>query len=177
MPATRCESRRCSARGPYARGCMSSDDVEHPASAVAGGMSSEGVAGPPGPSTGTLFWRGCTRACVACGQRRGLVRRRVVLAKECPNCGLRFERIEGHFVGAVGMNTIVSFAQMGLLAIAAFVVFGLDLPLGFLVAALAIELLVFSALFLPVSHTLWTAFDVWFRPLGPTEVDWSKVRR
>ncbi len=129
----------------------------------------------PSPPTLTLFWRGSTRACVACGQRAGLVRRMVVLSPTCPNCGLRFERSPGHFVGAVGMNTIVSFAQMGALIIAVFLIWGTDFALMPVVVALSIELLIFSALFLPVSHTLWTAWDVWFTPLGPDEVDWTKV--
>ena len=27
---------------------------------------------------------------------------------DCPNCGLHFERIEGHWLGAVATNTIMS---------------------------------------------------------------------
>ncbi len=130
---------------------------------------------PAGPGVGTLFWRGCTRACVACGQRKGLVRHMVALQPQCPNCGLRFERSAGHFVGAVGMNTIVSFAQMAILIVAVFVIWGTDFPMMPVVLGLSLELLIFSALFLPVSHTLWTAWDVWFEPLRPDEVDWTKV--
>ncbi len=55
-------------------------------------------------------------ACPACGQR-GLFRRWFSMAEDCPRCGLHFERIEGHWIGAIGINTIVSFAVLGIVVI------------------------------------------------------------
>ena len=52
-------------------------------------------------------------ACGVCG-RRGLFRRWVHMEEQCPRCGLTFEREEGAFVGAVGINTIISFIFVAL---------------------------------------------------------------
>ena len=52
------------------------------------------------------------------------------MVERCPKCNLRFERIEGHWVGAVGMNTIFSFTLLFLgLAIFFFVTYP-DIPMG-----------------------------------------------
>ena len=52
------------------------------------------------------------------------------MVERCPKCNLRFERIEGHWVGAVGVNTIFSFALLFLgLAIFFFVTYP-DIPMG-----------------------------------------------
>ena len=51
------------------------------------------------------------------------------MVERCPKCNLRFERIEGHWVGAVGMNTIFSFTLLFLgLAILFFVTYP-DIPM------------------------------------------------
>ena len=34
------------------------------------------------------------------------------LRETCPRCSFRFERAEGHWLGAVGMNTIVSLVLL-----------------------------------------------------------------
>ncbi|MDZ7734422.1 MAG: DUF983 domain-containing protein [Acidimicrobiia bacterium] len=63
------------------------------------------------PALGTLLVRGFTRRCPVCGSG-GLFRRWFRMAERCPRCDLRFEREPGTFVGAVGMNTIVSFVLL-----------------------------------------------------------------
>jgi uncharacterized protein (DUF983 family) len=98
------------------------------------------------------------------------------MVERCPRCGLKFERIEGHFVGAVGMNTIVCFVLM-------FVILGVSLIIGYpefpLVPLMAIN--VGAAVILPIvlygtSKTLWTAIDLAMRPLEPHEADISQIR-
>ena len=58
-----------------------------------------------------MLWRGLTRSCAVCGER-GLTRRFIILTPTCPRCGFRFERSPGHFVGAVGMNTMFTFGLL-----------------------------------------------------------------
>ncbi len=122
----------------------------------------------PTPSRGVLFWRGITRACGACGRRR-LTRRGVTLREECPRCGFRFERKPGHFVGAVGMSTIVTF---GLLLITLVVGIGLTWPdirpAPLLIPMLPIAVLV-PIFFHPTAKTLWVAIDLMMNPLEPGE--------
>lgn len=87
----------------------------------------------------------------------------------CPRCNFPIRREEGHWIGAVGMNTVVSF---GSLLITQTVVFALTwsnrraAPVfisGFLVAGLV------PLLFFGPSQTLWSAVDLLMRPPEPTD--------
>jgi uncharacterized protein (DUF983 family) len=125
-----------------------------------------------------VLWRGATKACGVCGRRRGLFRRWVIMADECPRCGLTFERTEGHYIGAVGINTIVSFGLLVLLLSAFFISTYPDIPAGpWVFGAAAIYGLV-PVFYYPISKTLWTAIDLLMRPLEPGEVrhpdDWEQ---
>ena len=60
----------------------------------------------------SLLWRGLIKSCPVCGERQ-LFSKWVKMVERCPKCNLRFERIEGHWVGAVGMNTIFCFSVSG----------------------------------------------------------------
>ncbi len=128
-------------------------------------------AGPDEPqplTTPLLLRRGLTLRCPLCGQG-GLFRRWFTIAERCPRCGFRFERIEGHWLGALGMNTMVSFTAVLLAVILGFV---LTYPDGSTVAAVtgivAVAVIV-PLLFFPVSKTLWSAIDLAMRPLEPED--------
>lgn len=134
-----------------------------------------GAAKPPSPQPGLarLLGRGLTRRCPACGQ--GRLFRRLTMVEACPRCGLRFERIDGHWIGAVGINTIVSFGLLlVIIAVGMFATYP-DFAVGRLVAITATVALVGPAVFHPVAKTLWTAIDIAFRPLEADEIDWTQV--
>lgn len=121
-----------------------------------------------------MFGRGLTMACPACG-RRHLFRRWFTMVEDCPGCGLHFERIEGHWIGAIGINTIVSFALLGIVVIVGAI---LTYPDGSTVRLILIAVgsaFVGPTFFYPLSKTLWTAIDIMMRPLEPHEVDWTQV--
>ena len=115
-----------------------------------------------------MVWRGLTRACAVCG-KRGLTRRWVVLTRDCPRCGFTFERSPGHFVGAVGMNTIVTF---GLMLVTIVVGILLTLPdvrfWPVTLAALGVAVFV-PVLFHASAKTLWVAIDLVMNPLETGE--------
>jgi hypothetical protein len=93
----------------------------------------------------------------------------------CHRCGLTFERIEGHWIGAIGINTIVSFGiLLGSLAVSLVVTFP-DFPVARLMIANIGLAIAAPAIFFPISRTLWTAIDIAMRPLEPHEVDWRFV--
>jgi uncharacterized protein (DUF983 family) len=133
-------------------------------------MTSPAQTVPQSASTTRLFWRGATKACAACGQRR-LFHRWVIMVEVCPRCGLRFERIEGHWVGAIGINTIVSFGLLLVAIVVTFIAFYPELPMQFVLGIpLAVGALT-PVIFYPFSKTLWTAIDVAMRPLEPGEAN------
>lgn len=93
----------------------------------------------------------------------------------CHRCGLHFERIEGHWIGAIGINTIVSFGILMSSMVISFVATLPDLPVvPLMIGHTALAVLV-PTFFYPISRTLWTAIDIAMRPLEAHEVDWSVV--
>ena len=139
-----------------------------------------GAAGGPEPAPsgrvplGTLLRRGATMACPACGAR-GHFRHWFQMAERCHRCGLVFERIEGHWIGAIGLNTIVSFGALLVTMIVGVALTIPDIPaVPLTIASLAVAAVV-PTLFHPISRTLWTAVDIGMRPLEAHEVDWTVV--
>ncbi len=112
--------------------------------------------------------------CPACGQRR-LFRRWVTMVDDCPRCGLHFERIEGHWIGALGINTIVSFGAILVVLVVGLATTLPDPPVGPLILANAAVAVIVPVAFYPVSRTLWTGIDIAMRPLEPFEIDWTKL--
>jgi hypothetical protein len=97
------------------------------------------------------------------------------MVDRCPRCGLLFERIEGHWLGAVGINTIVSLGAVLVALVVGLIATFPELPLLPLIAANVTVAVVAPILFHPVSRTLWTAVDIAMRPLEPHEVDWTQA--
>src|SRR5947208_11815222 len=69
----------------------------------------------------TLLRRALARRCPLCGQGK-LFRGWLLMNKECPHCGLKFEREPGFFLGSIYINygltaVIVTFAYVFLLLV------------------------------------------------------------
>lgn len=123
-----------------------------------------------GVSNSRMLWRGILQRCPACGAGQ-THRRWFHFIERCATCDLRFERIEGHSIGYIGLNTIVTFTTtfivlLGLTIASHPHVTAMPLVIGSVASAL-----VLPVLFLPSSHTLWTAIDLIFRPLKADEID------
>jgi len=117
-----------------------------------------------------MLGRAALRRCPVCGQGR-LFRRWFHLVERCPRCGLRFERIEGHWTGDLGINTIVSFGALLLTLLVGFLVTWPEVPgPALFVVAVAVAALV-PVVFYPWSKTIWLALDLMMRPLEPGEAD------
>lgn len=130
---------------------------------------SDGPSGePPALTVPRLLTRGCLRRCPLCGGGN-LFRTWITIEDRCPRCGFSLERIEGHWLGALGLNSIVSFASVLVAVIAAFALtYGDDSPVIALVIVVGTALVVPLA-FYPVSKTLWSAIDLAMRPLEPDD--------
>jgi uncharacterized protein (DUF983 family) len=122
------------------------------------------------PSPGRVLWRGLTRRCPVCGATR-IFRNYFTLLPRCPRCGLRFRRLEGHWSGDIGINTIVSFTLLFFVLLGGTLLMWGDLNVMALAIAATAVTLVFPVAFVPVAKTLWTAIDVMMRPVEPDELD------
>jgi len=110
------------------------------------------------PGATRALARGLVRRCPRCGGR-DLFERRLRIRERCPGCGLRLEREEGGFLGAMTLNYLATtLAWGGFLAVWLVVA----LP-GVAIAPLTVASLAFVAvfplLFYPLSKTLWAAVD------------------
>ena len=114
-----------------------------------------------------LLRRGLTVRCPLCGGR-GLFQRWFTMVDRCPRCRLRTERVEGHWLGSLGMNTIVSFAAV-LLAVVLGVLLGYPDALTVAVVGVVATAVIVPIAFFPVSRTLWSAIDLAMRPLEPDD--------
>jgi uncharacterized protein (DUF983 family) len=120
-------------------------------------------------TTTRLLVRGLTRKCPVCGQGH-LFRRWFVMVERCPRCGLRFERIEGHFTGALGLNTIAGVVAVCLALVVGVAVTLPDIPVATLITVIVTIGVVVPLVGYPFSKTVWTAVDLRMRPLEPGEV-------
>lgn len=123
----------------------------------------------PRPLTAArLLWRGLRRRCPLCGG--GDVFKTFFLVKErCPRCGFPINREEGHWIGAIGINMVVTF---GLLLLTLLVVFALTWSerrgAPVFISAFAVAAITPLAFF-GSSQTLWSAIDLLMRPLEPAD--------
>jgi uncharacterized protein (DUF983 family) len=108
--------------------------------------------------------------CGVCGQGR-LFRRWFHMLERCPKCGLKFDRIEGHWTGDIGINTIVSFGALLIVLLGGFLVTWPTPPVGALVAACLLTAAIVPLAFFPFSKTIWLAIDLMLRPLERDEVE------
>jgi uncharacterized protein (DUF983 family) len=123
-----------------------------------------------GVSNTKMLWRGLLRQCPACGNHTTHSSYATMLA-ECPQCSLKFERIFGHSIGYIGLNTVVTFAVTFAVLLIGSIATKPDIPFWPLLIATILSAGVLPVLFLPSAHTMWTAIDLAIRPLTPGEID------
>jgi uncharacterized protein (DUF983 family) len=99
-----------------------------------------------------------------------LFRRGLVMVEACPRCDLHFERVEGHWIGAIALNTAVSLAALLIVVAVGTALTAPDIPFVPVLVAAAGTALVVPLVFQPVSRTLWTAIDLAVRPIEPEEL-------
>lgn len=115
-----------------------------------------------------LLARGVTKRCPVCGGG-DLFSGWFTMRDRCPRCHFPLERVEGHWMGSLGMNTIVSFGALFVTVVVGFVVTYPDTPLVPLMAVVAAVGVLVPLLFFPFSKTLWSAIDLAMRPLEPAD--------
>lgn len=117
-----------------------------------------------------MLLRGLARRCPACGGGR-IFHRWFGMDERCPTCTLLFERVEGHWIGSLGLNTTVVFGAMLVVLLTGSMIGYPDPPFkALLIAELALAV-IGPLLFFPSSRMMWTAIDLLMRPLTPGEID------
>ncbi len=106
----------------------------------------------------TAVWRGVRRRCPRCGRGR-LFKRFFSLVPRCPGCGLRFEREEGYWVGAMIVNIAVTELAFGVVLVAGIALWWPDVPWVTLTVTAVVVNAVVPILFYPSSKTIWMAMD------------------
>jgi uncharacterized protein (DUF983 family) len=115
-----------------------------------------------------LLTRGITKRCPLCGGG-DLFTGWFTMRERCPRCDFPLDRVEGHWLGSLGVNTIVSFGALFATVVAGVVIFYPDIPvLGLMVAVVVVGLVV-PLLFFPFSRTIWSAIDLAMRPVEPDD--------
>ena len=110
------------------------------------------------PSRARMLSRGITKRCARCGSGH-LFRRWFTMVRDCPRCGLHFEREPGYWTGALAINLIL---VGGVFVVAFVIILALtipDVPVAPILAVL-VPLAVIGPMFAyPFSKTVWVAVD------------------
>lgn len=117
-----------------------------------------------------MLVRGFAQRCPACGGRH-IFHRWFRMEQRCPTCTLLFERVEGHWIGSLGLNTTVVFGAMLIVLLAGSLIGYPNPPYGALMIAEIAIAVIGPLLFFPSSRMMWTAIDLLMRPLKPGEID------
>jgi uncharacterized protein (DUF983 family) len=117
-----------------------------------------------------LLGRALRRRCPQCGDK-GVFASWFKMNERCPTCGLSTDRVAGHFVGAVGFNTIFSFGMLLVVLLLGTWWMYPDIAVVPLMAMCFATAVLVPILFWPFSQTLWQAFDLGWRPAEESELD------
>jgi uncharacterized protein (DUF983 family) len=120
----------------------------------------------------TTFWpmlgRALLRRCPRCGGK-GWFRGWFTKVERCSTCGYRYERQPGFLLGALTINTIVTFGLLAAVLLVGSILSYPDIAVGPMLIAAAAVAVVVPIVFYPFSYTIWAAVDLTMRPLEAAE--------
>jgi uncharacterized protein (DUF983 family) len=117
----------------------------------------------------SMLGRALLLRCPRCGGR-GWVTSWFKRSERCSTCGYRYDRQPGFMLGAVTMNTVVTFGLLGAVLLVGSILSYPDIAAGPMLAASGVVAIVVPIVFYPFSYTIWSAVDLAMRPLEPAEV-------
>jgi uncharacterized protein (DUF983 family) len=112
------------------------------------------------PSFGRMLLRGLARRCPWCGARRTFIHRWLGKYERCRTCGIRWRREEGFELGAVTVNTVLTFIVLTVGMTVGFIVTSPDIPVAPLVFALIGVAVLMPIVIYPFTFTIWLALDL-----------------
>jgi uncharacterized protein (DUF983 family) len=116
------------------------------------------TSGTDAPTKSTMLWRGATKRCARCGSG-DLFDGWFTIVERCPRCGLRFEREEGYWAGALAINIGVAAAVFAVVLVVGVAFTAPNIPVGELLAVLVPLMVVVPIAYYPFSKTVWVAVD------------------
>jgi uncharacterized protein (DUF983 family) len=123
------------------------------------------------PTFPVMVSRAARLRCPWCDARPTFVKGWFSRHDRCPSCGIGWRREEGFELGAVTVNTIITFGLLTVAMVVGFVLTVPDVPvLPFVLALLAIGAVVPVVVY-PFTYTLWLAFDLAVHPPEPAELE------
>ena len=117
---------------------------------------------------GALIGRGLRKRCAVCGSG-GLFERWFRMRSHCPQCGVKFEREAGFFVGALFINFALTEVVMFLWLAGVLIATIPHPPVWWLIGGSVAVCIVLPPLLYPYSKTRWFAIHVAMQPLDPDE--------
>ena len=121
-----------------------------------------------------MLGRASRRRCPRCGERA--FRSFYGLRDDCSRCGLHFEREHGYWVGALIINTTVTFGSFVIVFVGGMIVYWPDVPWGGLMAVTIGVMAVLPVVFYPFSKTIWMALELSWHPLESAEIEQAAQR-
>ena len=116
----------------------------------------------------TRLLRALIRRCPNCGSAH-IFCGWFAMEECCPRCGLRFEREEGYWTGAIAIDTIVTELLFAVMMLIVLIRTWPEIPMVRLLAASVAFNVLFPIFFYPFSKTLWLALDLAVRPRAENE--------
>lgn len=123
----------------------------------------------PSASRAALIGRGLAGRCPRCGAG-GIFKSFFDLHERCPNCGVKYERESGYWVGSMIIVTTITFGLFVALLVGGMILTWPDVPWNWLLGVTIGANLVVPILAYPRSKTLWSALEMSWHPLEPTEI-------
>ena len=112
------------------------------------------------PSFGRMMRRALMLRCPWCGARRTFIRRWLGKHDRCRTCGIRWRREEGFELGAVTVNTVLTFIVLTAAMTVGFIVTSPDIPVLPMVLSLVVVAVLMPVVIYPFTFTIWLAFDL-----------------
>lgn len=123
----------------------------------------------------TMVGRAARKRCPRCGSD-GIFARRTRLHEWCPTCGMRFEREQGYWVGAMIMNMTATIVVLFVVLLGGIAFFWPAVPWSGLTVATVAATAATPVLLYPRSLTLWLATELSFHRLEPQEREEAAAR-
>ena len=112
------------------------------------------------PSFGRMMRRALVLRCPWCGSRRTFIHGWFRKYDRCRTCGIRWRREEGFELGAVTINTVLTFIVLTACMTVGFIATSPDIPVLPMVLSLLGIAVLMPIVIYPFTFTIWLALDL-----------------